>query len=85
MGTVLQFPRARARRGDGRSAATSARILVDPRLAIHPLQRSLEHLAGSDPAIRKPATALSRMLQKLLVQDVQQEAPMRLGKGALWS
>jgi hypothetical protein len=50
-------------------AVTSARIIYDPRLCVHPLRRSLDRLALAQPATGKPAFALAGMVQRLLGQS----------------
>jgi hypothetical protein len=48
---------------------TSARIIYDPRLSVHPLRRSLDRLALAQPAAGNPALALADLVQRLLGQS----------------
>jgi hypothetical protein len=66
MGIVVQFPQRAVRWSSVQSMANPARVLRHPRLSVEPLQRSLDRLAGQDPAIGKSVSALSMMLNRLL-------------------
>ena len=65
MGAVLPLrPRSPGR--NARMAVTSARVIYDPRLCVHPLRSSLDRLALAEPTTGTPAFALAGMVQRLL-------------------